>query len=200
MNSPQETSLETDTLFRPRTAASVDDKYRLLAESVALLQQLRDVTAGTEVERWLNSAVGPGSATYEALAELIRRGVQDGWAANVELDGPRYRRSRIFEPSEATLQFSITAVYMDSTGNTQANPGGSYRGQYHAHPYGEFNLVVPLNPGAALAGPNGWCYGGWTAPGPGSHHYPEAKGGSVIALFYLPAGRIAYVPPPVEAS
>jgi hypothetical protein len=71
--------------------------------------------------------------------------------------------------------------------------------RYWAHPYGEFNLVVPLNEGAALAGPNGWCYGGWTAPAPGSHHFPEAKGGAVIALFFLPSGRIAYdVKPPVQ--
>ena len=63
-------------------------------------------------------------------------------------------------------------------------PEGAYRGQYHAHPYGEFNMVVPLAPDAALNGPNGWCAGGWTAPAPGSHHYPESKGGPVIALFF----------------
>jgi hypothetical protein len=35
-------------------------------------------------------------------------------------------------------------------------------------------------------------------PAPGSHHFPEAKGGAVIALFFLPAGRIAYdIKPPV---
>ena len=85
---------------------------------------------------------------------------------------------------------------MDSAGNRQGNPGNSYRGQYHAHPYGEFNMVVPLDPAAALNGPNGWCHAGWTAPAPGSHHYPEARGGAVIALFFLPAGRIAYHPAP----
>ena len=73
----------------------------------------------------------------------------------------------------------------------------SFRAGYHLHPYGEFNLVVPLNEGAALAGPNGWCYGGWTAPAPGSHHFPEVKGGAVISLTFLPAGRIAFdVKPP----
>jgi Domain of unknown function (DUF4863) len=38
----------------------------------------------------------------------------------------------------------------------------------------------------------GWQGPGWTAPGPGSRHYPEVKGGALIALFYLPAGRISY--------
>jgi hypothetical protein len=122
----------------------------------------------------------------------VKKGVEDGWAAGVEVDGRRYRRSRIAAPCARTLQFSITAVYMDSTGNTQGHADGRLRGQYHGHPYGEFNMVVPLTPGAALNGPNGWCEAGWTAPAPGSHHYPEAKDGAVIALFFLPAGRISY--------
>lgn len=53
--------------------------------------------------------------------------------------------------------------------------------------------------GAALAGPNGWCHGGWTAPEPGSAHFPEVKGGAVISLTFLPAGRIALdVTPPQD--
>jgi hypothetical protein len=173
-----------------------DDREALIERSISFLEDVKDMTAGTQVERWLNDTHGPGSELYETLARLVMNGVKDGWAADVEIDGPVYRRSRILEPSERTHHFSITAVYMDSTGNTQGNPQGTYRGQYHAHPYGEFNMVVPLNEGAALAGPNGWCHGGWTAPGPGSHHYPEAKDGAVIALFFLPAGRIAYHPEP----
>ncbi|WP_298928181.1 DUF4863 family protein [uncultured Ramlibacter sp.] len=172
------------------------DRDELIARSIAFLDEVKDMTAGTETERWLNQKYGLGSELYETLARLIKKGVQDGWAANIALDGPAYRRSRIEEPSAHTHQFSITAVYMDSTGNAQGNPESAYRGQYHAHPYGEFNLVVPLNLGAALRGPNGWCEAGWTAPAPGSHHYPEAKGGAVIALFFLPAGRISYLPVP----
>jgi hypothetical protein len=164
----------------------------LVRRSVAFLKEIQDLTPGTEVEQWLNREHGPGSALYEQLSSLIKAGVNEGWAASTEVRGPRYRRSRICEPSAETLSFSITAVYMDSAGNSQGNPEGSLRGDYHLHPYGEFNLVVPLNEGAALAGPNGWCYGGWTAPAPGSHHYPEVKGGAVIALFFLPAGRISY--------
>jgi len=41
-------------------------------------------------------------------------------------------------------------------------------------------------------GLQGWQGAGWTAPDPGSAHYPEVKGGRLIALFYLPAGRISY--------
>lgn len=168
------------------------DKEKLIALSIPFLERVQDMTTGTEVEQWLNREYGPGSDFYDEVSELIKAGVRDGWAADVEIRGPKYRRARLCDPRPETFGFSITAVYMDSSENTQGNPEGSFRGDYHAHPYGEFNLVVSLDEGAALAGPNGWCYGGWTAPAPGSHHYPEAKGGAVIALFYLPAGRISY--------
>ncbi|MES2263675.1 MAG: DUF4863 family protein [Pseudomonadota bacterium] len=171
----------------------LENKEKLVARCLPFLEEVKDMTTGSEVEQWLNDHYGPDSQLYRDLARLIRIGVEtEGWAANIEISGPHYRRSRLVEPSETTFGFSITAVYMDSSGNTQGNPEGSFRGDYHSHPYGEFNMVVALNEGAALAGPNGWCYGGWTAPAPGSHHYPEAKGGAVIALFFLPAGRIAY--------
>jgi hypothetical protein len=167
-------------------------KNELIARCIPLLEEIKDMTTGTEVEQWLNTRYGLQSALYEDLSRLVRIGVEEGWAADVEIAGPKYRRARLVEPSEKTFGFSITTVYMDSNGNDQNNPEGSFRGDYHSHPYGEFNLVVSLNEGAALAGPNGWCYGGWTAPAPGSHHYPEAKGGAIIAFFFLPAGRISY--------
>lgn len=164
---------------------SEDSKRKLIERSIPFLNEVRNRTAGTDLETWLNTTYGPDSELYQDLARLIKIGVLDeGWAANIEVDGRRYRRSRIADPSAETEYFSITAVYMDSV--------EPYRGQYHAHPYGELNLVVPVDAGAELGGPNGWQGPGWTAPGPGSHHYPEARGGAVIALFYLPAGRISY--------
>ncbi|PQP22628.1 DUF4863 family protein [Rhodococcus opacus] len=156
----------------------------LIERSIPFLEEVKNRTAGGELEDWLNSTYGPGTALYDDLARMITNGVEEGWAANVEVDGPRYRRSRIADPSDVLNYFSVTAVYMNSVPR--------YRGQYHQHPYGELNLVVPLDPGAELAGPRGWQGAGWTAPGPGSHHYPEVRGGALIALFYLPAGRISY--------
>jgi hypothetical protein len=167
-------------------------KEELIAQCLPFLDEIKDMTPGAGVEDWLNRTYGPGGGLYQRLSRSIKAGVEDGWAANIEIRGRRYRRSRLLAPSERTFFFSITAVYMDSTGNDQNNPEGSFRGDYHGHPYGELNMVVPLSEGAALAGPNGWCYGGWTSPAPGSHHYPEAKGGAIIALFFLPAGRISY--------
>jgi hypothetical protein len=162
----------------------MDNREELIRRSIELLEQVKDMTPGTAVEQWLNKTYGPGTDLYDDLARLIKAGVEVGWAANIEIDGQRYRRSKICEPSAETFNFSITAVYMDSREN--------YRGQYHLHPYGELNMVVPLDRGAVLRGPNGWCGAGWTSPAPGSHHFPEVKGGAVIALFFLPAGRISY--------
>lgn len=174
-------------------------KDQLVARCLPFLEEVRDMTTGVKVEQWLNTKYGVDSELYKDLARLITLGVEEGWAADVEISGPKYRRARLVAPSAETFFFSITAVLMDSTDNGQNNPEDAFRGDYHSHPYGEFNLVVPLNEGAALAGPSGWCYGGWTAPAPGSHHFPEAKGGAVIALFFLPSGRIAYdVTPPAH--
>jgi hypothetical protein len=180
------------------TAAVNEDLEALIDQCVPFLEEVKDMTTSTEIEQWLNRKYGPHSELYQTLARRVKQGVADGWAANVEIDGPVYRRSRLAEPSERTRYFSITTVYMDSTGNQLGLPDQRYRGQYHGHPYGEFNMVVPITPGAALNGPNGWCEGGWTAPAPGSQHYPEAKGGAVIALFFLPSGRISYNAAPKE--
>ncbi|MEU8636386.1 DUF4863 family protein [Amycolatopsis sp. NPDC048633] len=164
---------------------------QLIDRSIPFLDDVKNRTAGGELETWLNEHHGPGSPLHDDLARMITDGVRAGWAANIEVDGPKYRRSRISDPQDALNYFSVTAVYMDSV--------EPYRGQYHQHPYGELNLVVPLDPDAKLMGPRGWSGPGWTAPGPGSHHYPEVKGGALIALFYLPAGRISYdITPPAE--
>jgi hypothetical protein len=172
-------------------------KDEFIARCVPFLQEVKNKTAGSELEQWLNTNYGVDSDFYQNVSRLIALGVEEGWAADGEVAGPRYRRGLLTAPREETLFFSITAILMDSTENTQNNPEGSYRGGYHGHPYGEINLVVPLDKGAALAGPNGWCYGGWTASAPGSHHFPEIKGGAVITVTFLPAGRITFdVKPP----
>ena len=167
----------------------MDRRRALIERSIPFLEETKNRTPGTDLETWLNTHYGPGTSFYENMSHDIRAGVEEGWAANIEIDGPNYRRSRIAEPSAETNYFSITAVYMNSRGH--------FRGQYHAHPYGELNMVVPIDPDAQLMGPNGWSGPGWTAPGPGSHHYPESRNGAVIALFFLPAGRISYdIKPP----
>lgn len=90
-------------------------------------------------------------------------------------------------------------MYMDGTAAPKGDKG-VLRGQYHQHPYGEINCVVLLDEGAELRGMQGWQGAGWTSPGPGTHHYPEARGGRLVALFFLPAGRISYEATPEMAQ
>jgi Domain of unknown function (DUF4863) len=176
------------------STSRIDD---LVARFIPFLQEVKDLTTSTVVEQWLNEKYGVQSAWYRDVSTRIAAGVKEGWLAHAEVAGPRYRRAQLAVPSAETFFFSITAVLLDSTDNAQNNPDNTFRGGYHLHPYGEINLAVPLDEGAALAGPNGWCHGGWTAPAPGSQHFPEVKGGAVLSLTFLPAGRIAFdVKPP----
>lgn len=166
-------------------------RYWLSANANFLPQR----TPGKELEARLNKTHGPGTPFYEDLCRYIRQGLDEGWVASLEVDGRRYRRGKIAEPSEATRFFSITAVYMDSGHCEDHDEGGGspfFSGQYHKHPYGEINCVIQLDETAQLQGMSGWQGAGWTSPGPGTHHYPRVRGGRLVALFFLPAGRITY--------
>jgi hypothetical protein len=89
-------------------------REQLIELSIPFLREVKDMTPSAAMERWLNETYGEESALYNDLARLIKMGVEEGWAANQEVDGPNYRRSRILEPTPETFHFSITAVYMNS--------------------------------------------------------------------------------------
>lgn len=71
-------------------------------------------TPGHELETYLNENYGPSNAVYEDLCDLTRQGLKEGWVANFELDGAKYRRSKVLLPSAENRFFSITTVYMES--------------------------------------------------------------------------------------
>ncbi|KAM3541672.1 hypothetical protein BM221_007549 [Beauveria bassiana] len=163
---------------------------KLIQRVADFLSEIENLTPGRDLEERLNHEYGPGNEFYDDFARIIRAGLEndEGWVATDEVQGANYRRTRISSPTEATRFCSITTVYMNpSTCNEEV-----LRGQYHLHPYGEINCVLPMAEDAQLKGMNGWQGAGWTSPGPGTHHYPEARGGPVVALFFLPAGRISY--------
>ncbi|OAA49673.1 p-hydroxylaminobenzoate lyase [Metarhizium rileyi] len=145
---------------------------------------VQDLTPGKDLEERLNKDFGPGSAFYEDFCSYIRQGLREGWVAETEVSGPNYKRGKIALPSAETQYFSITTVYMNSRED--------FKGQYHKHPNGEINCVVQIDDTAQLMGMQGWQGAGWTSPGPGTHHYPQVRGGALVALFFLPAGRIVY--------
>lgn len=122
-------------------------------------------TPSKDLEEYLNKNYGPGNPLYEDMCKYVKIGLDEGWCANIEMDGAKYRRSKIKLPSEDTRWLSITTVYMESQ--------EEYSGQYHRHPYGEINCVVQLDKTAELKGLQGWQGAGWTSPDPGSHHYPQ---------------------------
>lgn len=161
----------------------MDACEEMIEKIIPFLEEIKNRTPGSDFEVWLNENYGPRTSFYEDIAHRIKIGVNDGWAANIELSGRDLRRSRVAVPSEEINYFGITAVYM--------NAKNHLRGQYHLHPYGEVNMIFPIDPTAELKGPNGWSGAGWTAPAPASHHYPEARNGALIALVFLPAGRIS---------
>ncbi|KAJ3570298.1 hypothetical protein NP233_g4504 [Leucocoprinus birnbaumii] len=178
---------------------------KLIEHCIPLLEELLDHTPGAGLETFLNTKYTEESPFYRGLRELILAGLSEKWLASVALDGARYRRSRLCRPCEATRYFSVTAVYMDTgyrpatsdqpeQGNREdvVDEKEEYSGQFHIHPYGEINAVIPLDSTAELKGMSHWQGAGWTSPEPGSRHFPEVRGGRCIALFFLPAGRIAY--------
>ena len=124
-------------------------------------------TPGHDLESHLNTHYGPGNPFYEDFCTFIRRGIleKEGWCATIEMDGPKYRRSKVSLPCAETKYMSITTVFMDSQ--------EEYSGQYHQHPYGEINCVVQIDKTAELKGMQGWQGAGWTSPGAGTHHYPQ---------------------------
>ncbi|KAK0383398.1 hypothetical protein NLU13_9310 [Sarocladium strictum] len=155
-----------------------------LARAGEFLQEIQDLTPGKDLEAKLNREYGPGTPYYDDFCSYIRQGLEEGWVAETEIQGRMYRRGKIATPCAETRFCSITTVFIESQ--------EVFRGQYHAHPYGEINCVIQIDKTAELKGMQGWQGAGWTSPGPGTHHYPEARGGALVALFFLPAGRIAY--------
>ncbi|WP_423200261.1 DUF4863 domain-containing protein [Cupriavidus sp. H19C3] len=178
MNQPHpKPATPTPTAAARDAAVGSSTREQLKREAIRLLATVKDRPLGAETEVWLNRTYPPGSELYESLAALIRAGEQEGWACNIEITGPEYRRSPVYAASDETFGFSINSVYMDNL-----------IGQYHAHPNGEINMIVPLDPGAKFCGQGA----GWTAPDPASEHFPEVSGGRAIMLYFLPNGEITY--------
>ncbi|KAF2720900.1 p-hydroxylaminobenzoate lyase [Polychaeton citri CBS 116435] len=152
---------------------------------------IQNLTPGHELEERLNREYGPGNKYYEEMCSLVRQGLKEGWVASGEVDGRKYRRGKIMLP-KPPYYLSITTVYMESD--------KPYSGQYHKHPYGEINCVVQVDSEAELEGFQGWRGAGWTSPAPGTHHFPRVRNGALVALFFLPAGRIAFDSKPGDAQ
>jgi hypothetical protein len=145
-------------------------------------QQLASITAliagrplDADLDAWLNTNLGPGSAGYSALKAGCEAGVAEGWLCNREGGGIRY--GRIFKPAPDLQNFSVDVVDM-----------ADIAGPHHSHPNGEIDLILPVDADARFDGrPAGWL----VCP-PGSAHHPTVTCGRALILYLLPEGRIEF--------
>lgn len=153
----------------------------------ALVGRLTATIAGRPLDEalaaHLNTAHGPGSETYEALAAACRQGVAEGWMCQREAGGIRY--GRVLKHGPQTHGFSVDVVDMNEVA-----------GPHHLHPNGEIDLVMPLAEGDGLQPGGGARFdgqaAGWKVYPPGSAHRPTVSGGRALVLYLLPEGAIEF--------
>jgi hypothetical protein len=112
---------------------------------------------------------------FRSLADACRQGVAEGWLA--QRGEPELKWGRPIKPGPDTANYSVDVVEMTEVA-----------GPHHAHPQGEIDLIVPIDPDAKFDGHGA----GWLVYGPGSAHAPTVRGGRAIVLYLLPAGEIAF--------
>ena len=149
-----------------------------------VLSDLEGRPLDADMESHLNERFGPRTSTYRRLCDLLSAGVEEGWAAYVDIQGPNYRRGRLAEPSDKTAQMSIESALLQDV-----------KGQYHCHTLGEINMIIPLEPDGQFCGHGA----GWKVFPPMSEHFPTVRGRALM-MYFLPQGKIEYKAPPAEIS
>jgi 2-hydroxylaminobenzoate mutase len=149
-----------------------------------VLSDLNGRPLDAEMESRLNERFGPHTVTYQRLSQLLRAGVEEGWAAYVDIEGSAYRRGRLAEPSADTAQMSIESGLLQDV-----------KGQYHCHTLGEINMIIPLEREGRFCGHGA----GWKVFPPMSEHFPTVTGRALM-MYFLPEGKIEYKAPPAEIA
>ncbi|MCR9219184.1 MAG: DUF4863 family protein [Alphaproteobacteria bacterium] len=142
---------------------------------VAVTERVAGKPLDEALDRFLNETFPPESETFQGLAAACRAGMEEGWLGEREHGGIRFGRP--IKPSEETAGFSVDVVrYKDLAG------------PHHAHPKGEIDLILPIDPDAEFDGRGE----GWLVYAPGTAHHPTISGGEAIVLYLLPDGEIAF--------
>lgn len=123
----------------------------------------------------LPQAFPVGGPEFSALAAACRAGVADGSLAN-RGDAP-LKWGRAMKAGPETAGFSVDVVLMTDVA-----------GPRHAHPGGEIDMILPIDPAATFDGHGE----GWLVYPPGSVHAPTVSGGAAIVLYLLPNGAIDF--------
>jgi hypothetical protein len=149
------------------------DRFTELVATVVAPIAGRPLDAALEAD--LNAAHPAGGATFRAILDACREAIAAGWMCGREAGGIRY--GRVLKPDPVTHGFSVDVVDMNDV-----------VGPHHAHPNGEIDLVMPLNPEARFDGRGA----GWLVYGPGTAHHPTVAGGRALVLYLLPRGAIEF--------
>lgn len=132
-----------------------------------------------DLESFLNQSFPPGGEAFDDLAELCRRGIDEGWLCDNEHGGIRY--GRIIRHGPETNGFSVDVVLMKDV-----------KGPYHGHPNGEIDMIIPETVDAKFDGQGQ----GWKVYAPESEHFPTVSDGKAIVLYLLPGGEIDFTRKP----
>ncbi len=127
------------------------------------------------LEKQLNQELSSGSEVFRALKTACLEGIAQGLLCT-QGEGKR-KYGRVFEPAPDLAGFSVDVVDIDDL-----------VGNYHRHPLGEVDLIMPITPGATFDARGA----GWLVYRPGSGHRPTVKKGRVLILYLLPDGWIEF--------
>ena len=150
------------------------DEFRKLVQQVT--SAIADAPVNGALEKRLNQDFPCRGSTYRGLEAACRQGIAEGWMCTQ--GGGRRRFGRVFEPAPDLSGFSVDVVDIDDL-----------VGNYHRHPTGEIDLIMPVTADATFdaRGP------GFLVYAPGSGHRPTVKRGRVVVLYLLPQGKIEWV-------
>lgn len=148
-------------------------QFQTLVAPIARFAQGRALDAA--LQRELNLEFPPESVPFQRIRDACLAGIAAGWMC-AEGDAKR-RYGRIFEAGEATHGYSVDVVDItDLVGN------------YHRHPTGEIDMIMPVTPEARFDGKGA----GWLVYAPGTGHRPTVTAGRALILYLLPDGRIEW--------
>lgn len=153
-------------------AASQEDFKSLIMPITDFInKRLLDDVLETE----LNEVFPATGLEFKLIESACYKAIKDGWMCRYEAGGIKY--GRVIKPQDDLKGFSVDVVEMDNI-----------RGPYHSHPYGEVDMIIPIEGDAQFDGKGV----GWKVYSVGSSHCPTVTGGRALILYLLPNGEIKF--------
>ncbi len=128
----------------------MNHRDELIQKSIPFLREVKDMTPSADMEKWLNQKYGEQSELYRSWLDLLNSALRRAGRQTRRWTARAIGAAEYWSRSPETFHFSITAVYMDSKDPKafkDEDDDDVLRGQYHGHPYGELNMVIPLDEG-----------------------------------------------------